>query len=90
MKRHDEKRPSGRGKRKNGANDLGDLYKLSGDDYMRDRKMFADKDEDDEDLSPAEGEDKLPALENFVENSAYKNAIIEPLKVKNPVPPRYG
>ena len=57
---------------------------------MRDRKMFADKDEDDEDLSPAEGEDKLPALENFVENSAYKNAIIEPMKVKNPVPPRYG
>ena len=69
--------------------DLGDLYKNSGDDYRRDKKLFGDEDEDDEeDLSPTRGynDERLPALENAVENSAYKLALVEPVKYSNPIP----
>jgi hypothetical protein len=51
--------------------------------------LFGDEDEDDEeDLSPTRGykDERLPALENAVENSAYKLALVEPVKYSNPIP----
>ena len=80
-------------KRHNAHMDLGDLYKNKGEDYMKDRK-FVDGDEfdDEDDLSPTRGakNERLPALENCVENSGYKFAITEPHHPKNPLPARFG
>ena len=82
-----------RGGGKHGNLELGDLYKISGDDYRKDKRLFGiDVDADEEgDLSPNRGPraERLPALENAVENSGYRNAITEPLKIGNPLQPRY-
>ena len=72
-----------RGGGKHGILDLPDMYKLPLDDVRGDRVVVGIDDDDGDDLSPKFGpaKERLPALENAVENSAYKNAIFEPLKV---------
>ena len=57
--------------------DLGELYKISADDHIKDWKVVNDDNdpvdaEDEGDLSPTrggqDGKERLPALENAVEN----------------------
>lgn len=74
--------------------DLGDLYKLANDDYVKDKKFNEPGDEDlndEDDLSQYNrGGERLPALENCVENDGYKAAINEPLYFFDQMKPKYG
>ena len=52
------KRAGWRGKKKHGFIDLGELYKLNPDDYIKDRRVIGDGDpdiDDEGDLSPTRG-----------------------------------
>lgn len=82
--------------------DLGELYRTKGDDYWKDRKLWGaaiipegidDENGDREsELSQNLGYkgDRLPALENFVENDMIKYALTDPIRPAGKLPYRYS
>ncbi|TNV85647.1 hypothetical protein FGO68_gene6504 [Halteria grandinella] len=75
--------------------ELGELYKLSADEYHKDRHAYLGDEaailiDDQDDLSQHIGpnNERLPALENCLENSKYRFASSDPYRPPKPYLPR--